>query len=106
VKLAALAVVVLLAGCTSGSTGSAASGECNCPSGYDGGACVCGNSTVPVCPVQKTRPPTTCTVDGGQCMGCDEGAGFFCTCLAGLADGGGLRFLCDGTERACTGGPY
>jgi hypothetical protein len=106
VKLATVAVVVFLAGCTSSSGGSDASAECNCPSGYDGGVCVCPGYTVPVCsPTAESF--STCAVDGGSCLGCSQGAGFGCTCgtlPANVRDGGGLGWTCYGSGRACTGG--
>lgn len=105
-------------GCTRGASNPANDGggcppnipcDCDCPSGYDGGVCVCQNASEAVCPVtaQESQP---CAGYGGMgCMGCYQGAGFTCSCIdAGtpLLDGGGPSWQCVGTEYACTGGTF
>ncbi|MGD0525168.1 MAG: hypothetical protein ABSE49_08500 [Polyangiaceae bacterium] len=80
--------------------------EWACPSGDDGGVCTCGGNTATACPASASE---SAPCDGGDgCMGCYQGAGFYCMCSAGEAgdDDGGRAWQCVGTERACTGGTF
>jgi hypothetical protein len=85
---------------------AAVDGGCACPSGGDGGVCVCQHFSMPACPSSASYGSGPC-VYSGSCMGCSENSGFECTCAdAGVPgmDGGGPQWLCIPTEEACTGG--
>jgi hypothetical protein len=78
---------------------------CACPSGNDGGVCVCQNFSMPACPASFLSGPCG---DSENCMGCQENAGFTCICSddagASGSDGGGPQWQCIATGYACTGG--
>jgi hypothetical protein len=79
---------------------------CSCPSGDDGGLCVCQNFSMPYCPANASES-LPCAYSG-NCMGCYQSAGFECTCSDAGVPGGeaGGQWLCTGTEYACTGGTF
>jgi hypothetical protein len=78
--------------------------DCACPTGGDGGVCMCETFSMPACDMTIDRTP--CNANAG-CMGCSGGSGFECECTdeagATIADGGGV-WQCIGTEYPCTGG--
>ena len=111
-------VMLTSVGCTARGTSNATDGgvcpenipcNCDCPSGYDGGTCVCQNFSEPVCPVTYSESQLCDSYDAASCMGCYQGAGFTCRCSdAGApgSDGGGPWLECVGTGYACTGGTF
>ncbi|MGD0675851.1 MAG: hypothetical protein ABSC94_10560 [Polyangiaceae bacterium] len=76
---------------------------CTCPTGDDGGVCVCPELSMPACP-SNIATYASCS-RSGSCFGCAEGFGFSCGCdLAGTSADAGPQWICIGTEYACTGG--
>ena len=106
-----LGILVALAGASCTSTGGSGGAT-----GFDGqpcsqyhlcvqaGAefnCDCGGGTSLACP--SALPEQPCQSSEPACMGCSQGAGYYCSCQdAGLSpDPDAALWVCIGTENAC-----
>jgi hypothetical protein len=89
---------------SSGKTGASGdggkdSGQSTCTLQEGGTSYDCGGGeTWPACPANLQG--TACAQGAPQCMGCNQGAGYYCTCQGPEADGG-FVWTCPGTEYPC-----
>lgn len=103
---AVLAIVAAVAtgACSSGKTGASGDGgndsdQYTCTLQEGGASYVCSSGeTWPACPTSTQG--STCPGGTARCMGCTQGAGYYCTCGDTGADSGFL-WMCAGTEYPC-----
>ena len=91
-RVMALVAVLMTSGCSSSSSGALDGGTTDSASDSDQYAC----------PI-SAQPQAPCDYRIPDCLGCSQGAGYWCTCkdAGGLPSQDGGAWLCVGTERAC-----